>query len=33
MSMVGELNFIIDLQVKQFEGGIFISQIKYAKTW
>ena len=31
MSMVGELNFFLGLQVKQSEGGIFISQTKYPK--
>ena len=31
MSMLGELNFFFGLQVKQSEGGIFISQTKYAK--
>ena len=29
--MVGELNFFLGWQVKQSEGGIFISQTKYAK--
>ena len=28
MSMVGELNYFIGLQVKQWEDGIFISQEK-----
>ena len=32
MSMVGELNFFLGLQVKQTESGIFISQSKYAKN-
>ena len=31
MSMVGELNYFLGLQVKQWEDGIFISQEKYAK--
>ena len=32
MSMVGELNFFLGLQVKQTKSGIFISQSKYAKN-
>ena len=32
MSMIGELNSFLGLQVKQSEGGIFISQTKYAKN-
>ena len=32
MSMVGELNYLLGLQVKQREDGIFISQEKYAKN-
>ncbi|XP_062089464.1 secreted RxLR effector protein 161-like [Humulus lupulus] len=32
MSMVGELNFFIGLQVKQTDVEIFISQSKYAKN-
>ena len=32
MSMVGELNYFLGLQVKQWEDGIFISQEKYAKN-
>ena len=32
MSMVGELNFFLGLQVRQMEGGIFVSQSKYAKN-
>ena len=32
MSMVGELNYFLGLQVKQREDGIFISQEKYAKN-
>ena len=32
MSMVGELNYFLRLQVKQREDGIFISQEKYAKN-
>jgi hypothetical protein len=31
MSMIGELNYFIGLQVKQTTEGIFISQSKYAK--
>ena len=31
MSMVGELNFFLGLQVKQLTDGMFISQTKYAK--
>ena len=31
MSMMGELSFILGLQVKQMEDGIFISQEKYAR--
>ncbi|KAJ1700593.1 hypothetical protein LUZ63_000372 [Rhynchospora breviuscula] len=31
MSMIGELNFFLGLQIKQLQDGIFISQIKYAK--
>ena len=31
MSMVGELTFFLGLQVRQLEGGMFISQSKYAK--
>ena len=31
MSMMGELQFFLGLQIKQFEDGIFVSQIKYAK--
>jgi hypothetical protein len=31
MSMIGELNYFLDLQVKQTTEGIFISQSKYAK--
>ncbi|KAJ1694595.1 hypothetical protein LUZ63_011293 [Rhynchospora breviuscula] len=31
MSMMGELNFFLGLQIKQLQDGIFISQIKYAK--
>ena len=34
MSMVGELNVFLGLEVKQSEGDIFISQSKYVKkTW
>ena len=32
MSMVGELNYFLGLQVKQREDGIFISQEKYVKN-
>ena len=32
MSMVGELNYFLGLQVKQREDGIFMSQEKYAKN-
>ena len=32
MSMVGELNYFLGLQVKKREDGIFISQKKYAKN-
>ena len=32
MSMVGELNYFLGLQVKQQEDGILISQEKYAKN-
>ena len=32
MSMVRELNYFLDLQVKQRKDGIFISQEKYAKN-
>jgi hypothetical protein len=31
MSMIGELNYFLSLQVKQTTEGIFISQSKYAK--
>jgi hypothetical protein len=31
MSMVGELNYFLGLQVKQISEGIFISQSKYAR--
>jgi hypothetical protein len=31
MSMIGELNYFLGLQVKQTTEGIFISQLKYAK--
>ncbi|XP_041003920.1 uncharacterized mitochondrial protein AtMg00810-like [Juglans microcarpa x Juglans regia] len=33
MSMIGELNFILGIQVKQTNEGIFISQSKYAKDF
>ncbi|KAK4342713.1 hypothetical protein RND71_038529 [Anisodus tanguticus] len=32
MSMIGELTFILGLQIKQDEDGIFVSQSKYAKN-
>ena len=32
MSMVGELNYFLGLQVKQWKDGIFILQKKYAKN-
>ena len=32
LSMVGELNYFLGLQVKQRKDGIFISQEKYAKN-
>ncbi|XP_075636751.1 uncharacterized protein LOC142608987 [Castanea sativa] len=32
MSMVGELNYFLGLQVKQWKDGIFISQKNYAKN-
>ncbi|CAM8923929.1 unnamed protein product [Rhodiola kirilowii] len=32
MSMVGEMNYFLGLQVIQKEDGVFISQSKYAKT-
>ncbi|KAK6150787.1 hypothetical protein DH2020_015719 [Rehmannia glutinosa] len=31
MSMMGELNFFLGLQIKQFQEGIYISQSKYTK--
>jgi hypothetical protein len=31
MSMIGELNYFLGLQVKQTTEGIFISPSKYAK--
>ncbi|GJY40726.1 zf-CCHC domain-containing protein [Tanacetum coccineum] len=31
MSMMGELNFFLDLQIKQLEDGIFFNQSKYVK--
>ena len=31
MSMMGELTFMLGLQIKQLDGGIFISQEKYAR--
>ena len=32
MSMIGELNQFLGLQIRQQESGIFISQSKYAKN-
>ncbi|CAM8895746.1 unnamed protein product [Rhodiola kirilowii] len=32
MSMVGEMNYFLGLQVTQREDGIFISQSKYAQN-
>jgi len=31
MSMMGELNFFLGLQIKQMDEGTFISQSKYCK--
>ena len=31
MSMMGELNFFLSLQIKQLENGIFFNQSKYIK--
>ncbi|GKE91373.1 retrovirus-related pol polyprotein from transposon TNT 1-94 [Tanacetum coccineum] len=31
MSMMGELNFFLGLQIKQLEDGIFFNQSKYVK--
>ncbi|GJU26989.1 retrovirus-related pol polyprotein from transposon TNT 1-94 [Tanacetum coccineum] len=31
MSMMGELNFFLGLQIKQMEDGIFVNQSKYSK--
>ncbi|GJR21922.1 retrovirus-related pol polyprotein from transposon TNT 1-94 [Tanacetum coccineum] len=31
MSMMGELNFFLGIQIKQFEDGIFFNQSKYVK--
>ena len=31
MSMMGELNFFLGLQIKQHKNGIFINQSKYIK--
>jgi len=31
MSLVRELNFLLGLQIKQCEEGIFIGQLKYIK--
>jgi hypothetical protein len=30
MSMMGELNFFLGIQVKKYDNGIFISQSNYA---
>ena len=32
MSMMGELNFFLGLQIKQTDDGIFINQSKYIKN-
>ena len=32
MSMVGELYVFLDLQIKQYDNGIFISQEKFSKS-
>jgi hypothetical protein len=32
MSMIGELNYFLGLQVKQLENGIFLNQEKYARN-
>ena len=32
MSMVGELNYFLELQVKQTDSGIYINQAKYARN-
>lgn len=32
MSMVGELNYFLGLQIKQSKEGVFLSQIKYSKN-
>jgi len=32
MSMVGEINYFLGLQVRQRKDGIFISEEKYAKN-
>ena len=32
MSMVGELNYFLGLQVKQTDSGIYINQAKYARN-
>lgn len=31
MSMIGELNYFLDLQVKQMKDGIFINQAKHTR--
>jgi hypothetical protein len=31
MSMVGELSFLLGLQIKQLKDGTFVSQSKYLK--
>ena len=32
MSMVGELTYFLELQVKQMDSGIYINQVKYARN-
>jgi hypothetical protein len=32
MNMVGDLTFFLELQIKQMNDGIFISQIKYTNN-
>jgi len=31
MSMMGDLNYVLGLQVKQLKDGIFLNQTKYCK--
>ena len=33
MSMMGELNFFLGLQIKQLNEGTFINQVKYIKNF